>query len=72
MATLAITITVGNNAGATFRALARQIEKAASVLPDTNGSGASAVLTIDNAPSAGHASVIVSGAGLPTQSTYYV
>ena len=70
MATLAVTITAGNNAGASLRALAKAIEKAASPLGDTNGSGASVTLTIDNAPATGPASVVVAGAGLPTQPTY--
>lgn len=72
MATLAITITAGGNAGAQLRMLGNLIQKAATPLGDTNGSGASVVLTIDNAPSGGVASVIVSGGGLPTQTTYIV
>lgn len=69
MATLPITITAGNNAGASLRQLALAIQKAASVLPDTNPTGASVVLTIDNGPATGVASVIVSGGGLATQPT---
>ena len=48
MATVTITVAAGANAGEKFRRLARQIEKAASVIPDNLSSGASTVLTIDN------------------------
>lgn len=49
MATLDITFaTTDGNAGAHFRKLAKQIEKAASIVPDLNPTGASYVLTIDN------------------------
>lgn len=58
MSTLAITIPVTNgDAGALLRRLAQQIEKAAAPIPDRVASGASIVLTIDNAPSAGLATV---------------
>lgn len=72
MATLALTFTAGSNAGASLRQLAKQIERAAMPLGDTNPTGASVTLTIDNGPSAGYASVVVAGGGLPTQSTYYI
>lgn len=72
MATLAITIAAGGNAGAQLRELGHLIEKAATPLSDTNGSGASVTLTIDNAPSAGTASIVVAGGGLPTQTTYFI
>ena len=57
MATLAITFTAGSNTGALLRRLAKQIEKAAIDVPDHVSTGASSVLTIDNAPSTGVASV---------------
>lgn len=57
MATLTITIAAGSYPGEVLRRLAEQIEKAAVVVPDNVSSGASTVLTIDNAPSAGSASV---------------
>lgn len=61
MATLAITLAINTNAGAVLRRLASQIEKAAADVPDLNSSGASVVLTIDNAPGAGTATVQVTG-----------
>lgn len=48
MATVTVTITAGNNAGATFRKMGKQIQKMASNLPDVNSTGASYVLTVDN------------------------
>jgi hypothetical protein len=57
MATLTWTIAAGSNPGEVLRRLGKQIENAASVVPDNVYSGASTVLTIDNAPSAGVASV---------------
>lgn len=61
MATLTITLTAGSEAGATLRRCAKQLEKAAAILPDRNSTGASTVLTIDNAPSTGTASFQVTG-----------
>jgi hypothetical protein len=69
MATLTLTIAAGGNAGSSLRAVGKAIEKAALNVPDVNGSGASVVMTIDNAPATGLASVVVTGAGLPTQPT---
>lgn len=50
MATLTVTITAGAGAhpGERLRKMAKQIEKAASVVPDSVSTGASVVLTIDN------------------------
>lgn len=61
IATLAITIAAGGNAGGTLRKLAARIEQAAGDMPSVNSSGASVVLTIDNAPSVGVATVQVTG-----------
>ncbi len=61
MATIAITQAPGTEAGATLRALAKAIEQAASGVPDRLSSGGNVVLTIDNAPATGTASVVVSG-----------
>lgn len=72
IATLAITIAAGGEAGAVFRRLSEAICQAAGDLPDRNPTGASAVLTFDNSPSSGSVSVQVSGAGLPTQPVYRV
>ena len=57
MATLTITLAAGSETGAVLRRLAKQIEKAAADVPDRVSTGASTVLTIDNAPSTGVASV---------------
>lgn len=57
MATLTLTITAGSNPGEVLRRLAKQIEQCAVVVPDSVCTGASTVLTIDNGPSAGVASV---------------
>lgn len=62
MATLAITIPVTNgDAGALLRRLAHQIEAAAASVPDRVTTGASTVLTFDNAPSAGLVSLQITG-----------
>lgn len=60
MASVTITIAAGGEAGAVFRRLAKQIEKAAANLPDRNPTGASTVLTIDNALGS-HAGVSITG-----------
>jgi hypothetical protein len=57
MATLTVTFTAGSNAGAQLRRLAKAIELQAAACPDQGGSGASTVLTVDNAPSSGTVSV---------------
>lgn len=57
MATLTLTITAGSNPGEVLRRLGKQIENAASVIPDNVSTGASTVLTISNAPATGVASV---------------
>lgn len=48
MASVTLTVAAGGNAGAQFRQLAKAIEKAVAHVPDTNSTGASTVLTIDN------------------------
>ncbi len=54
MATLAVTIPVTNgNAGAILRAISKNIALAAANTPDTLATGASVVLTVDNAPGTG-------------------
>jgi hypothetical protein len=71
MASAVITIAVPGNAGATLRKLAQQINRAASVLPDVNTSGASVVCTINDTPGGGAiASVAVTGPY--TSGTFYV
>jgi hypothetical protein len=71
MATLAVTWTAGQEAGAQMRKLASVIEQAALNVGDSV-TGASVTLTFDNAPSTGHVSVLVAGGGLATQTTYLV
>lgn len=72
MATLAITISAANaDAGALLRRLAKQIEKASYNVPDRVTTGASTVLTIDNAPATGNASVQIT-AGPYTSSLFLV
>lgn len=70
MATLTITFTASTEAGAKLRRLANQIEKTAQLLGD-NPSGASTVLTIDNAPTGGNVSVQLT-AGPVTQASALV
>lgn len=70
MASAVITIAAGGNAGASLRAVASAIQKAAMPLSDTNGSGASVTCTIADNPATGVASVVVAGGGLATQPTY--
>lgn len=73
MASAAITWVAGSEAGAQMRRLATVIEQASLNLADRNPTGASVVLTINDAPGGGAvASVLVSGGGLPTQPTYVV
>lgn len=59
MATVTITIAAGAQAGSKYRRLAKQIEKAVAAMPDEVSTGASSVLTIDNAPATGTASAQV-------------
>lgn len=72
MATLAVTWTAGQEAGAGMRRLAETIQKAAANVSDTNSTGASVTLTFDNGPATGHVSLLVAGGGLATQTTYIV
>lgn len=66
MATLAISLANTTEAGATLRQLAAAIEKIALAIPDRPGSGAATVLTIDNAPSTGAASVQITAGPYPS------
>lgn len=70
MATVAITIAAGGNAGSSLRALALAIQRAAVNIPDTNSTGASVVCTISDAPATGVASVQITGG--PYQSPLYI
>jgi hypothetical protein len=69
IATLAITIAAGSDAGQILRRLAFQLQQAASGVPDKVPTGASTVLTIDNAPANGIASVQITGG--PYQSALF-
>lgn len=71
MATLPITIAKGSQTGALLRRLAMQIERMALDVPDIVSTGADTVLTIDNAPAAGTASIQIT-AGPYTSSLYQI
>lgn len=71
VATLDITVAIGGYAGSTIRALAKSLEQLANNVPDQNGSGASVVLRINNAPATGVASVALQS-GPYTSDTYIV
>lgn len=71
MATLTMTVPVNGYAGNTIRALAKALEDIAGSVPDQNATGASVVLTFDNAPSTGLLSVALT-AGPYTSATYKV
>lgn len=53
MATLAVTFAAGTEPGAALRRVASQLEQLAAQMPDRVSTGASTVLTIDNAPTNG-------------------
>lgn len=53
MATVTVTWTAGKTAGTGLRGLASAINKLAADVPDCNATGASTVLTIDNATTSG-------------------
>lgn len=72
MASVTITVTAAQGeAGAIFRRLAHQIEHAAAMVPDRTPTGASVVLTIDNALGT-HAGVAVTQASGPYNSLTYL
>ena len=71
MATVTVTWTAGSYVGAELRRLANRIEKMAASVPDYVPTGASTVLTVDNAPATGHVSVQLT-AGPYTTSAYIV
>lgn len=70
MATLTITIAAGSNPGEILRRLARSVEKCAVVVPDNVSTGASTVLTINNAPSTGTASVQITAGPYQNSSAF--
>lgn len=72
MATLAITIAAGGEAGAFARRFGEAIQQAAGDLADRNPSGASVTITFDNAPSTGTASVAIAGGTLAATKTVIV
>lgn len=71
MATLTITYAAGANAGAQIRKLSQRLEELSLNVPDNASTGASTVLTIDNAPSSGTASVQIT-AGPYLSSLYLI
>lgn len=72
IATLAITIAAGGEAGAFARRLGNAIQQAALALPDRNPTGASVTITFDNGPATGTASVAIAGGGLASTQTVTV
>jgi hypothetical protein len=69
MATVTCTVAAGGNFGSNVRALASALQKLVADVPDNNPTGASSVLTIDNAT--GFAKVTIS-AGPYTNTTGFV
>lgn len=53
MASVTVTWTAGQTAGSGIRGLANALNKIANDLPDANPTGASTVLTLDNATTSG-------------------
>lgn len=70
MATLAVTYTAGSETGAALRELARQITAMSLAVPDRTPTGASTVVTFDNAPSTGNVSVQITAG--PYQSSLFI
>lgn len=70
MATLAVTYTAGSETGAQIRELARQLVIIATSMPDRVPTGASTVLTFDNAPSTGNVSAQVTAG--PYQTALFI
>lgn len=59
MASVTITIAANANAGSVIRRMACQLEAIAAAMPDNPSTGASTVLTIDNAAGGGAGTVQV-------------
>ena len=72
MATLALTFAAGSETGAALRKLAKEIEGIAALLPDRMPTGASTVLTVDNAPGSASNAVGVQLTAGPVTSTQRV
>lgn len=70
MATLALTWTAGSETGASLRALSAAIEKMSQSVPDRLPTGASTVVTVDNAPATGNVSVQITAG--PYQSGLFI
>ena len=66
MATLAITFAAGTESGAAIRRLGFQLQQIASLLPDRQATGATTVLTFDNAPAGGDVSAQVTAGPITT------
>jgi hypothetical protein len=63
MATVTITLAAGTEQGALIRKLARKIDQLAATVPDRVSTGASTVITIDNATTAGQIASVQITAG---------
>ena len=72
VATLALTFAAGSETGAALRKLAKEIEVIAALLPDRMPTGASTVLTVDNAPGSASNAVGVQLTAGPVTSTQRV
>lgn len=70
MATLAITYAAGSETGSAIRELARQLNVIAGSMPDRVSSGASTVLTFDNAPATGFVSAQITAG--PYQTSLFI
>jgi hypothetical protein len=63
MATVTITLAAGSETGALIRKLARKIDQLAATVPDRTPTGASTVITIDNATTGGQIASVQITAG---------
>ena len=70
MATLTITIPAGNEAGAFCRSFGKAFQDMGGDTPDRVSSGASTVITIDNAPATGTASCQITGGPYTSTNVY--
>jgi hypothetical protein len=70
MATLPITIAANANAGSTLRKLGQRLQELSMTVPDNATTGASTVLTVDNAPATGVVAVQLTAG--PYQSANFI
>lgn len=70
MATLTVTFAANSNAGAQIRRLSSRLAAIAAAVPDNPHTGASTVLTFDNAPATGTVSAQITAG--PYQSSLFI